>query len=264
MERYKGYRIAIFILATVVIIEAILLARLWGTRVRKIPKAPEAPIAIKGTIAIVIDDWGYNTNNVHSLSQIPYPLTASILPHLVYSKIIAQELHTQGREIILHLPMEPYEKFRLEKETITNSMDASTIRGIVSRDLSDSIYAKGVSNHMGSKATGDERVMRILFEELKNRHLYFLDSLVSPKSICFNLAGKMRVSFARRDVFLDNKEEAEYIKSQIAKLKNKANLYGHAIGIGHDRKITLDVLKEMMPVLEKEGYVFVFVSELVR
>jgi polysaccharide deacetylase 2 family uncharacterized protein YibQ len=41
-------------------------------------------------------------------------------------------------------------------------------------------------------------------------------------------------------------------------------VYGQAIGIGHDRKITLEVLKEVMPSIEKEGYKFVFVSELIR
>jgi polysaccharide deacetylase 2 family uncharacterized protein YibQ len=39
---------------------------------------------------------------------------------------------------------------------------------------------------------------------------------------------------------------------------------GWAIGIGHDRRNTLEVLKEEMPKLEKEGYKFVYVSELVK
>jgi len=41
-------------------------------------------------------------------------------------------------------------------------------------------------------------------------------------------------------------------------------MYGHAIGIGHDRKVTLEVLKEVMPELDREGFKFVFVSELVK
>ena len=260
MERQQGYKIAILILSSIIIIETILLIHLWLSRPRKIPKIP----LVKGEIAIVIDDWGYNLNNLYFLDEIKYPLTVSILPNLGYSKIIASALKKQGAEIILHLPLEPHEKFRLEQNTILTSMDEETIRNIVTQDLDDIHYAGGVSNHMGSKATEDRRTMGIIFRELKKRNLFFLDSLVSARSICFSLAKSMHLGFARRDIFLDNKEEAGYIRGQLHKLKARARVYGRAIGIGHDHKITLEVLKEVMPELEKEGYQFVFVSELVK
>jgi polysaccharide deacetylase 2 family uncharacterized protein YibQ len=118
---------------------------------------------------------------------------------------------------------------------------------------------------MGSKVTRDKRIMAIVFKELKKRGLYFLDSFVIPESICADLADKMQIPFAERDIFLDTKKkEYEYIKKQVSKLKAKANLEGQAIGIGHDHKVTLEVLAELMPEIEKEGYKFVFVSELVR
>jgi hypothetical protein len=256
----KRYKIATLILSSIIIIGTILLIYLWISRPKKIPKIPVA----RGKIAIAIDDWGYNLNNLYFLDEIKYPLTVSILPNLGYSKTIASALKKQGVEIILHLPMEPHEKFRLEQNTILTSMDEETIRNIVAQDLDDIYYAKGVSNHMGSKATEDARTMSIIFRELKKRDLFFLDSLVSPRTICFNLAKKMHLGFVRRDIFLDNKEEAGYIRGQMHKLKTRARVYGRAIGIGHDRKITLEVLKEVMPELEREGYKFVFVSELVK
>jgi len=261
MKRYQGLKKAVLVLSILVITESILLLNLWISRPGKIPKAPSV---IKGKIAIVIDDWGYNLNNLDILGQIKYPLTASILPNLNYSRAVSGELHRRGLEIILHLPMEPHEKFRLEKNTIMTSMDESTIRKIIMQDLESVTYVSGVSNHMGSKATEDLRTMGIIFKELKKRHLYFLDSLVSSESLCFDLADKIHLRFAKRDIFLDNQEESNYIKGQIHKLKTRANVYGQAIGIGHDRKITLEVLKEVMPEIEKEGYKFVFVSELVK
>lgn len=259
MQRYRGYKIAIWVLVLVIIAQWIFIIAL--TRPKKIPKVP---VPIKGKIAIVIDDWGYNLNNLDILDDIKYPLTIAVLPNLTYSQTIAKELHKKGLEIILHLPMEPHEKFRLEENTITTFMDASTIRDILSQDLANISYAKGVSNHMGSKATEDAKTMEVIFRELKKRHLYFLDSLVSSESICQDISYKMHLGFAKRDVFLDNQEEAEYIKEQLNKLKMKAFTQGQAIGIGHDKKITLEVLKEVMPTMEKEGYKFVFVSDLIK
>jgi hypothetical protein len=106
--------------------------------------------------------------------------------------------------------------------------------------------------------------MSIVFKQLKKKGMYFLDSFVSGNSVCLALARKMQVDFAKRDIFIDNQNDPDDIKSQIFKLKLKARIYGQAIGIGHDHKITLDVLKEVMPELEKQGYKFVFLSELVR
>jgi hypothetical protein len=258
MEREKSYKIIIGILVFIIILQGVFII---VTRPKRILKVP---VVIKGRIAIVIDDWGYNLNNLNILDQIKYPLTISILPNLSYSLKAAEELQKRGLEIILHLPMEPKEKYRLEKNTVMVSMSEGTIKNIIEQDLNNIIYAKGISNHMGSRATEDPKIMEIVFKQLKKRHLYFLDSLVSSNSVCYDLAKKMNLRFAKRDVFLDNKEEPEYIKQQIYKLKTRARIYGQAIGIGHDQKTTLEVLKEAMPELEKEGFKFVYVSELVR
>lgn len=263
MQRNKSHKILILVLSIIVAIETILLVFFWLRWPRKVIKAP-APV-IKGKIAIVIDDWGYNLNNLGILEQLKYPLTMAVLPNLSYSQAVARELKRRGYELILHLPMEPLEKSSLEKNTITTHMDEPATLRIIGQDLKNIPDIKGISNHMGSKATRDKRIMAIVFKDVKKRGLYFLDSFVIPGSVCADLAEKMQIPFAERDIFLDTKkEEYEYIRKQVSKLKVKANLEGQAIGIGHDRKVTLEVLAELMPEIEKEGYKFVFVSELVR
>jgi len=263
MKSDKRYKIALIVLSVLFIAQGALLVHFWKLS-RPRPLKARQPLLIKGKIAIVLDDWGYNLNNLRPLADIKYPLTLSVLPNLPYSKAIARHGLSLGYEVILHLPMEPIEKYRLETDTILTSMDKDKIINIINRDLENLKGIKGVSNHMGSKATDDAHTMAVIFGELKKRGLYYLDSFVSPDSVCLNLARKMRLAFVRRDVFIDNKEDPDYIKSQIYKLKACARSHGQAVGIGHDRKITIEVLKEVMPQLEKEGYKFVFVSELVR
>jgi hypothetical protein len=196
--------------------------------------------------------------------RLRYPLTIAVLPNLPYSRYVADELHQKGFEIILHLPLQPQEKFRLEKNTILTSMSQPAVSKIIAAALESVPSAIGVSNHMGSRATSDINTMGIVLGELKKRTLYFLDSFVSASSVAQVVAQKNGVRFAKRDIFLDNKTDAAYIKNQLYKLKVKARLNGSAIGICHDRAITLEVLREMIPKLEKEGYKFVFVSDLVR
>ncbi len=227
--------------------------------------APARPTAaVKGKIAIVIDDWGNHENTLPIARRIDAPLTAAVLPSLRYSRSVSTALHDYGFEIILHLPMEPNGKFKLEKNTITTEMSAPKVQEIVRNDLNTLAYAQGVSNHMGSKATSDVRTMRAVLTELKGQGLYFLDSFVIQKSVVREVAREMGVPTAARDVFLDNKNDAAYIRNQISQLKAKAARYGSAIGIGHDRALTLETLVQAIPQLKKEGFVFVHVSELVN
>jgi hypothetical protein len=228
------------------------------------PKPKKMIIPFKGKIAIVIDDWGYNLNNLALARQIRYPVTCAVLPNLKNSKLVSTSLHELGFEIILHLPMEPKEQYKLERNTVTVSLGAQDIRRIIAEDLQTLAFVKGVSNHMGSRVTESRATCEIVFKELSKRNLYFLDSYVTSASVAFSLARKMGLKCAKRDVFLDNRNDPEYIRQQVRLLKKLASSRGVAIGIGHDRKTTLKVLSEMIPQLAKEGYKFVFVSEVVK
>jgi len=228
------------------------------------PKPKKVIRPFKGKIAIVIDDWGYSLNNLTLAKQIRFPVTCAVLPNLKNSRLVASSLRALGFEVILHLPMEPKEQYKLEKNTISVSLNPQDIRRIISEDLQSLVFVKGVSNHMGSRVTESKSTCEIVFKELSRRNLYFLDSFVTSGSVAFSLARKMGLKCARRDVFLDNRSDPGYIRSQVRQLKRLAASRGVAVGIGHDRKATLKVLSEMMPQLDKEGYKFVFVSEVVK
>lgn len=230
------------------------------------PAAPEQAVLRKPRIAIVIDDWGYTTRNLPLARQIAsrFPVTAAVMPRLPYSTKVAEELHSLGVEIILHLPMEPNELKNLEKNTIMTSWKPRKIQTVLDQDLSSVRYAKGINNHMGSKATADQETMNTVISYLDDKGLYFLDSFVSAESIGRELAKEHHVPSARRDVFLDNSDDPSAIRNQLEKLKEKARDEGQAVGIGHDRPATLKVLLEEVPKIQSEGIDFVFVSQLLE
>lgn len=230
-----------------------------------LPARPSARPAAQ--IAIVIDDWGYSLENLSLLFEIEYPLTISILPNINYSTKVARAANRRKNlEIILHLPLEPnnISVRNLEPSTIYTSMPEEEIISLIRKALKSVPHSLGVSNHMGSKATQDRRFMKTIFSEIQKHELFFLDSLVIEDSICKELSREMNVRFAQRSVFLDNKNNAEYIKSQLVKLVSKSKSEGSAIGIGHTKETTLKVLKEMLPRLEEQGIQLVHLSQLVK
>jgi len=267
VDKERFYKTVIAILLAVVLVMGLVI--LLRQPPQKSGSRPIAGItrptkAAAGKIAIVIDDVGYSLGNFAIIEAIKSPVTFSVLPGLDFSEEASRKLNSLGFQIILHLPMEPKEKTGLEENTVLASMDEKRIRSIIEKDLSTVNQARGVSNHMGSKITENEPSMSLVLNELKNKHLFFLDSFVTADSVAAELAEKKKVKFSKRDVFLDNSVDPLYIRQQIQRLKQKARQNGQAVGIGHDRKITLEVLKEEIPKMEKEGFKFVFVSELVR
>lgn len=228
------------------------------------PSVKAPPVA---QIAIVIDDWGYSLENLPLLFEIEYPLTISILPNVNYSTKIAEAVNRRKNiEIIIHLPLEPknISAGNLEPSTIYASMAEEEIISLVRKALKSVPHSQGISNHMGSQATQDRRVMKTIFSEIQKNKLFFLDSLVVRDSVCRELAQEMNVRFAQRSVFLDNQNNAEYIKSQLMELVSRSKIEGSAIGIGHVKETTLKVLKEMLPRLEEQGIQFVRLSQLVK
>ncbi|MDP3789977.1 MAG: divergent polysaccharide deacetylase family protein [Candidatus Omnitrophota bacterium] len=229
-------------------------------------RRPIAKAKGKGArIAIVLDDFGYNMNNLDTLYGINTPLTIAVLPNLAYSTRIAEEAGTKKLEVILHLPLEPKsDKEHTESGTITTDMAPKEVRTILANALASVSGAKGVSNHMGSKATEDRDLMKVIFDDLNKRHLYFLDSLTADDSVCAEVAAKSKIRIATRSIFLDNELDDGYIEKQIRRTAELASKTGFAVGIGHDRPATVRVLAKVIPELKNDGFQFVYLSEIVK
>lgn len=226
----------------------------------------EEPVKSIGKIALVLDDWGYNLKNKNFITGNDYHVCVSVLPFKAHSSVIAKLAHDKNKDVVIHMPMEPESKasYGLEENTLLVGMDRQEIDRILEKAFHDVPYARGLSNHMGSKATQNRRLMNIIMEFLKDNNLFFLDSVVTSKSVCRNCAEKFKVRIIRRDVFIDNESDPVYIRKQIMELASKARMSGLAVGIGHDRPATISVLEEVIPELLKEGFEFVNLSEIER
>ncbi|MBI3333546.1 MAG: divergent polysaccharide deacetylase family protein [Candidatus Omnitrophica bacterium] len=226
-------------------------------------KAPPPPRIVKARIAIVLDDWGYNLKQVPALGRIHQPLTVSVLPNLPFSTRVARAAHAGGHEVILHMPMEARDsRAPREAGTLLTRMSREEVLQSLGRSLATVPFARGLSNHQGSKGTADRALMETVLGDLKRRGLFFLDSRVTEESVCRQVAGRLNLRFAQRAVFLDNDKSPEAIRARLAELAKVAERNGGAVGIGHDRGATLQVLEERIPALEEAGYQFVPVSDL--
>ncbi len=219
----------------------------------------------KAKVAIIIDDIGYQKEIAEQIMSLNYPIAISVLPFLSHSQFAAQMAKEKGLTVLLHLPMEPHNSNTDPgKGAIFTTMNEPEIKAKILANLKDIPYVDGVNNHMGSKATEDEFIMRTVLHELKERNLFFIDSMTSPHSIGYQLSKEMGLKTAQRTVFLDNEQNIDYIRNQVTILKNTALKYGSAIAIGHPYCNTVDVLKELESILEPGGVEIVPLKELLE
>lgn len=238
-------------------------ARAAAKRARKLSLPAITKKVANPKVAIVMDDFGYNTNNLDALFAIGQPVTLSVLPHLHYSTQVSERARAHGYEVILHLPLEPQRKdVSEESATINSAMSEKDVISNLNSAINSVPGLKGVSSHMGSKATEETPLMTTILKDLKAKNLYFFDSLTSQKSVCKGVAASIGERYAKRDIFLDNDTSPEAIRRQVMLLRKVAFRNGRAIAVCHDRKNTVKVLGETMPELASEGIRFVYLSEM--
>ena len=104
--------------------------------------------------------------------------------------------------------------------------------------------------------------MSVVFSELKERSLFYLDSRTTPRSVAASLGKRMGVPVVTRSVFLDNQLSSVALRYQTDRLLGIARHAKYAVGIAHPHRETLRSLKENLPRLKNEVQV-VPVSELV-
>jgi polysaccharide deacetylase 2 family uncharacterized protein YibQ len=234
------------------------------TFVSSIPSALKP--ALRPKMAIVIDDLGGENKISQELLRWDLPITFSILPFTPYSKILAEEAHRKGKEVILHLPMEPrgYPQVKPGEGVLLEEMDEAKLLRQLSRDIEAVPYIKGVSNHMGSRLMEDPEKIKIVFSELKRRGLFFLDSRTTPQTVGLEVAQSVGVKAMERSLFIDHSSDQKEIKRKLERLIQFSLSTGKAIGIGHPHPTTLKSLKEMIPKMKAKGIEIVPLSAVME
>ena len=222
------------------------------------------PSGILGEIALIIDDFGYRNDDISDgFLYLDAKLTCAVIPGHAHSSSFGKKAIRQGHEVIIHMPMENIGENRGEEEFVLQvGMDPDKIKNRVQKAFYQIPEAIGMNNHQGSKATADSLVMNSVASVLKEQNKFFIDSRTTSKTVAESIMNNWKVPVARRNVFLDNDSDEEKIEKQLLSLVEIAKRDGSAIGIGHVKQSTLNVLRKQIPELKKKGFKFEFVSNM--
>ena len=227
---------------------------------------PAPAVTGKGRLAIIIDDMGTSLQEARALADIGVPLTFSIIPGLRSYRDVAAFAATNAIETMIHIPMQSkgWPQRRLESNGLLLAMNDDEIRAHIEEFSRTIPKAAGANNHMGSEFTEHEDKMRVVLDALRQRGLFFVDSVTSPQTTGLRVARELGVKSARRNVFLDNEQNDAYIRGQLAQAVALARKSGTAIAICHPHPATLKTLAAVLPTLEAQGVRLVPASSMVH
>jgi polysaccharide deacetylase 2 family uncharacterized protein YibQ len=237
------------------------------------PPIPGLELAPPGTaylgrpVAVIIDDIGFDLRIVKELAGIPAPIAFAVLPHTPHAVEAARLLHAAGKEILLHLPMEPrsYPGESPGAGAMMADMDEGEIRRQIREDLAAVPFVSGVNNHMGSRFMEDEARLAIVMEELRAKGLFFVDSRTAADSRGRESAGRARVRFAARDVFIDHAPGyAAALENLTGAFRQGQRNGAPVLMIGHPHMETVRAIRDALPFWQKEGVKVIPVSACLR
>jgi len=230
-----------------------------------VSKIEKTPVPLK-QVAIIIDDIGYDLGAVKELLKIKADITYSVLPYLTHSREAAEMLHKAEKEILLHLPMEPisYPREKPGSGALFTDMNNEELIFQLEKDIEAVPYISGVNNHMGSKFMEDKEKLALIFNKLKKKNLFFVDSRTAANSEAFAAAQKVGLQIAARKIFLDNNRDYNEIYNNLINIANNNGDVSPLIVIGHPYPETIRAIKDATKVLREKGILIVPVSQVIK
>lgn len=197
-------------------------------------------------VAIIVDDLGADLAMMQHFLDLQLNLTAAVLPNVPAARAVAELAHADGREVILHIPMEPrdYPADDPGERALMVDLSTAEIQERLRGYLHTVPWVAGANNHMGSRFTESREGMRGVLSVLKEQGIFFVDSRTTADSVAIAEAKQLELAHAERDIFLDNDLDEEAIRRQIRKLIEIAKEQGSAIGICHPHTSTYTALKK--------------------
>ncbi|UCC95722.1 MAG: divergent polysaccharide deacetylase family protein [Candidatus Omnitrophota bacterium] len=205
-------------------------------------------------VALVFDDLGETLKDLRQIYALDIPVSVSVIPKLKFSKNIAHIAYRCGFSVLIHLPLEPKEKdsYSARRYNFINStLSEREIKFLLRQYLNSIRIAIGVNHHMGSAATQDAELMRIVLKEIKNKGLIYIDSRTSMQSCAYRIAKEEGLVCGYNEGFLDSVNTVPAIEAKLTELIQKAKEKGKIIIIAHPRENTFSVLRQKLSVLKK-------------
>lgn len=232
----------------------------YARPVQRLPQGTPRIVLIVGGLGIS------QTSTQEALRVLAPGVTLAFAPYGSSLERWMQKARSDGHELLLQIPMEPFDYPDNDPgpQTLITSAatDANTDRLMTL--LGRLTNYVGVINYMGARYTADPTALGATLHELTGRGLMYVDDGSSSRSTGEATARSASTPFARADVVLDEVARDDAIQARLTQLEQLARTKGFAIGTATALPISLRNLQTWIQGLEGRGLVLVPISAVAR
>ena len=218
-------------------------------------------------VAIVIGGLGVSqTGTQRAIASLPPEVTLAFASQGNSISRWMAEARRSGHEILMQLPMEPFDFPQVNpgRDTLLVDDVGQENTDKLHRVLAKTTNYTGVVNYLGARFTAEPAVMAPLVEELAQRGLLYLDDGTSARSVADRLAKEKGTAFAAADTTIDAQRDRGAVLAKLDELERTARAKGFAIGTGSAFDTTVEAVASWVAEATKRGIEIVPVSALVN
>jgi hypothetical protein len=222
--------------------------------------ADQAKAAKMPVVAIVIGGLGVGAaKTADAIMKLPPQVTLAFTPYGSDPTKLAERARAQRHEILLQIPMEPY-------DYPDNDPGPQTLLATLSteQNLDRFLWHLGrlqgyaaVANFMGARFVSTDAAMQPIIREAAKRGLGYFDDGSAPRSVAAALAVNQAMPFAKGDAIIDAVPTPAEIDRALADLENMAKERGVAIGTASALPVSIERIGVWIKTLEARGIMLV-------
>ena len=208
------------------------------------------------TVSIIFGGRGINrTRTRAAINDLPPEVTLSFAPTADNLRGWVREARRAGHEVLIELPMEPYDygRQRPHANVMQVAVSAEKNQERLGRLLAQTPGYFGVMNYQGGKFATEAAAVDPILAALSDKGLAFFEDGTLIRSEFSASARKSGLAFGKATAWLDARPEADEISQQLMVLESTARERGGALGTAMPFPVTFDILQEWLPTLEEKG-----------
>jgi uncharacterized protein len=218
-------------------------------------KASKMPV-----VSIVVGSLGVGAaKTTDAIMKLPPAVTLAFTPYGSDPEKLAERARAQRHEILLQIPMEPYDYPDNDPgpQTLLTSLTPEQNLDRLFWHLSRLQGYAGIANFMGARFVATDAAMTPIIREAAKRGLSFFDDGAAPRNVATVPAGTQAMPFAKGDVTIDAVPTAGEIDRALAKLESLAKERGFAVGIASALPISIERIAAWVKTLDAHGIMLV-------
>ncbi|CAJ1411658.1 unnamed protein product [Effrenium voratum] len=214
-------------------------------------------------VALVVGGLGISeTATRNAIEKLPPEITLSFAPYGRNLQSWIDQARAAGHEVLLELPMEPYDYPANDPGpyTLLTSLSAGDNLDRLSWLMSRFTGYVGVTSYQGAKFTSDKAAMEPILEALESRGVMYVDPGTSRRSTAPELSQELGLPWTKGNRSVDPTRTPRAIDEALVALQQQAGQNGVVVGLGTAFPVTIERIQKWTENLGQDDIVLIPVS----